>query len=398
MAVDHPPRPVVAPVPVRTRRRWSALHPVDWLLVVCVLGVAYVGADLPGHVQPGDLPLAVAALLGLRVLGRDGHNPFATPLRRVVRWLWLLGLAVVLSFSEIGLPSWALTQATRDLVAPVVLLAIAALCWTRREVAGNLTIVWAVTAVPVALSTLRGQGSGLRQIGAFFENPNYTAHYLATSLIVVMSAPMRLTTRLAFAGLYILAMTRTGSFGGFAVLIGWGVYLGLQVSRFLPAPGRLALNLVAVAFVTVFLVAVTQRFETADADFGSGLSSERFDRSSNARLEYWKEAADIVPDHPLGVGAAGLTFRHDLGLSRVGEAHNDLLGFLLAYGVLGLIAFVGICSVLWRALPDRLEVRGFAFGLALSSFTREVINFRHAWLALALLIAVSTVPRRRVRR
>jgi hypothetical protein len=385
---------------VRSRVRWATLEPLDWLLVASVLGVAFVGASLPAHIQPGDLPLAVAVGLGLRVLVRDRANPFATRLRRLLPWSWLLAIAAVLSFGEIGLPSWALEQAARDLIAPIAFLALAALCWNRRVIVGNLTVAWAWAAAAVALSTAVGGSSGLRQIGAFFNNPNYTAHYLATSLLVVICAPMRLTTRLAFASLYLVAMVRTGSFGGFAILIGWGVYLALQLSRVLPPLGRLAVNILGVLFLVVLLVAVTQRFETADADFGSGLSSKRFDRSSQARFEYWGEATHIVPEHPLGVGPGGLTFRTDLGLSRTGEAHNDVLGFLLAYGPIGLIAFVGICTVLWRGLPQRVEVRGYAFGLAVSSFTREVFNFRHAWLALAVLIPLTALPRRgaRVRR
>ena len=390
--IDSPPQS--APWRPRT---WTRLRAADWLLVGCAVGVADVSRELPAHLQLVDVLLAVVFLVGTRIMVGSPENVFARALGRASPWFWLLFVAITLSLLQLGFVGWSLLDTAHDLVALLTFFFMGALLIVRPRALDASLIAWTVMAAVVAVSVTTSN-EALRSTGSFFSNPNYAAHYLGTSLVLLLAAPLPRLVRLGLAAAFLVAMVHTGSFGGFTLPVSSALYLvSARVSHWPVALRRVARLLLAAAVVVV-AVLVVREFSRSDTDLGSGTSAQRFERSRDTRLAIWSDALAEVPGHPLGVGAHGLVERTDLRYAQPGEVHNDYFAFLVEDGVLGLLAVFGICSVMWRLAPPSGLARALLLGVAVSAVTREVVNFRHVWVALALLTVWDSRERMRSRR
>jgi O-antigen ligase len=117
---------------------------------------------------------------------------------------------------------------------------------------------------------------------------------------------------------------------------------------------------VTVAIVAIVLLASTfasqtvrERFASVQTDLTS-LSAGQPDTSTGIRLELWKAAGQLIAEHPvLGLGAHGYrlampTMAKEGVLTPtaaeygMGEVHNQVLAYFVDYGLLGLLAILGV--------------------------------------------------------
>ncbi len=348
-------------------------------------GAAFLSVHLPLNLAPGDVFLALLLALGVGALLRHEGGPFAAVLGRSVPLLWLLTVGSVVSLLGVGFPLWALDHALRDFLSLVSFAIIGAYVWGRRRIADDVMLVCATTGVVVAISTILATGGSVRQAGALFRNPNYAAHFIATAVVVTAYSRLRIGTKVLAIAIMILGMIPTGSFGGLSVLVGAVAVVPYRRLHVLGPGLRALVRLILVVLLAFFALKGATAFETSDVDLGRGADSARFSRSSSTRVIIWEDALGQLGTHPMGVGPRGMAKRDDLVLRHQAESHNDYVGFLTEQGPLGFVAFLGIAFVIWRSLPAGGAARQLFVGLALSGVFREVVNFRHVWLALVLL-------------
>jgi len=262
---------------------------------------------------------------------------------------------------------------------------IGAYVWERRSITDDVMTAWTIVGVVVAASTLVASGTGLRQAGFLFKNPNYAAHFIATAVVVTAYSRLKRRTKIAAIGLMLLGIAPTGSFGGASVVVAAFAVVPYRRMRVFGPGLRTVARIILVLCLVLLTVRGAAAFEISDVDLGRGASSERFSRSSSSRIVIWEDALGQLGTHPMGVGPDGIARRDDLVLRQQAETHNDYVGFLTEQGPLGFVAFLGICLAVWKTLPAGGAGRQLMIGFALSATFREVVNFRHVWLALALL-------------
>lgn len=378
--------------PLSRRERRAVL-----LFGIAIAGSAVLTAGLPLNLAPADPFIGVILVLGLTAMFRGEGGPFRNVIHRSAPFVWLLALASAVSLFGVGFALWAVDHGTRDLLSLFAFGVFGSYLWSRRRVVDRLLYVFVATGVVVALSALASSGGALRQSGALFRNPNYTAHFLATVIILAAYAKLRSRTKLVVIVVMLTGILTTGSFGGASLLLGSAVVLPYRRLALFGPGARTIARLVLVLFVGYLVIVGLSNFTESDADLGSGLSSDRLERSSGTRFEIWMDAVSQLPEHPGGVGPRGLVARESIESDKRHESHNDYVAFLAETGPLGLVAFLGISTVIWRTLPSGGSARVLMIGFAVTSLSREIVNFRHVWLALVLLALLDLQERDRGR-
>lgn len=384
----------VRPAPVSSTRLagMRSQRAARTLLCVTIVLSVYIQLGLPLNVAPADLTLALLLLLGVRSLIQRDGGPFDPLFRRLLPAVWLLAIATVLGMTGFGVRSWALDHGTRDLMSVLTFVTLGAYLWSRRLLLSHAFVAFAGAGCLVSVSTLLAQG-GLR-VGGVFKNPNYAAHFLATAAAMVVFAPWRRSVKAPIVAFLLLGIVPTGSFGGVSVFAGVLVVLAFRQSERLGPQLAVILRIVLALAVGWMVLQAATAFEEGDYDLGSGASSQRFDRSSDTRFTLWGDALALLDDHPLGIGPRSYKLRDDIEKQHRGEVHNDYVSFAVEQGPLGLVAFLWILAMLWRFMPRLGAARALAFGFALSGVFREVVNFRHVWLALVVLAIADLEARR----
>jgi len=177
--------------------------------------------------------------------------------------------------------------------------------------------------------------------------------------------------------------------------------LSLFLGREMKARTRLAWlvgGVLVLALAGVALYEVNQRFLEIASDVQQFDNGHLKDTSVGIRMQLWQAALHIFREHPwLGIGLAN--FRdalHDLAAQGVitqfvaenfGEPHNDLLGALAGYGLLGLVSMMALywlpAAWFYRRLqtvsPDmRAAVRiGLLLCLGYTAFSLTEMMFRN---------------------
>lgn len=376
----------------RQHGSWRAHRVARNLFCLTVVLAVYVQLGLPFNVAPADVPLAAMLLLGVRALGRREGGPFDRLFWRQVPAMWLLGIATVLSMTEIGIEGYAVDHGLRDMLSLLTPVLLGAYLWPRRGLLRHGFTAFAVAGAFVAVGALVG-GDGLRAASTF-NNPNYAAHFLATAIVVVLFAPWRWVVKIPVCAFLVVGMFPTGSFGGSVVVAGALIVVVFRQSDRLGTHAGAVVKVLLALIVGWMLIQGATAFEEGDYDLGSGASSARFDRSRDTRLTLWGDGIVRLEEHPLGVGPRAFKLREDLERRHRGEIHNDYVSFFVEQGPLGLLAMLWILVTLWRLMPRQGPARALAFGFALSAVFREVVNFRHVWLALVLFV-ICDLDRRR---
>lgn len=158
-------------------------------------------------------------------------------------------------------------------------------------------------------------------------------------------------------------------------------------------------------FMLVFIHSIDSRWHDAIQDVFSFLRNKP-DTDVGLRMVFWDSAFHIIYLHPLfGIGP-GSFVSYTKGLMLSGaipiiprntwdqiEPHNSFLAYATSYGLIGLILFVGLLSVLFRrAWESRNSALGFFQLVMISSFIvgsfSDVMIFRFAVVA-PFMVAMS---------
>ncbi|SUA91869.1 O-antigen ligase family protein [Pandoraea pulmonicola] len=187
---------------------------------------------------------------------------------------------------------------------------------------------------------------------------------------------------------------------------------------------RVTITIVAVVLLasTFASQTVRERFASVQTDLTS-LSAGQPDTSTGIRLELWKAAGQLIAEHPvLGLGAHGYrlampTMAKEGVLTPtaaeygMGEVHNQVLAYFVDYGLLGLLAILGVyigpaCFFIRAArlshsprahraaLMGLMTAVAFAvFGLTVETFNLKVtVAFYATMLSLFAAFANTTEP------
>ncbi len=398
-----------------------------WLsiLLLCLLPLERI--MLPFSLKVADMALVLLTLHGLVRAWRT-HQRLVVPLLLPI-WLILLSSAfatmvgfahpdsVLAIVQEVYLFTWFIVLAN-------VLKGLPSSSLDR------LMKIWSVIALAEATATVMGMlrigpslfytsfftdspdevriisAGGLTRAVGTYVNPNAVAAYLSTSFFVLLATCWPVWLRSVF-GMWLLAgMAATGSMGasvstigGLAILVvaysviknrqaalSWGVVVGMGL-------GALFVVLLILDFGPSLLSAI-------GLDTSSGLLAltvGRLPHSVGGRLARAENSWPIYNLHPWGTGPAGLA---SLGLS----LHNDYLAFLFERGPAGLVGWLWLVGTV-LLVPLRVACRladrhhcwqAWALGAgflaaAMNAFSHEVSHFRHVWLLMAFLFAVSYI-------
>jgi O-antigen ligase len=156
----------------------------------------------------------------------------------------------------------------------------------------------------------------------------------------------------------------------------------------------LAVGLIFVAVVSLFLLSPggdSVSVGNGTWQINSSISSTRLDKSQGSRFQLWGDAWNAFAKEPLGVGPDGVHQRQIAILNgHPLEIHNDALGYLVERGVLGLIGFIGLWVVIWRAARKGGLARMFIVGALVQGVFRETFHYRHMWLIIAVAFVIDS--------
>jgi O-antigen ligase len=220
---------------------------------------------------------------------------------------------------------------------------------------------------------------------------NYAAHFLGVGLLLTLYLPIKLPFRVVLAGALFVGILQTGSFGGLALLAGFVAYWLWTRQDLVAGNSRFVIRALIVLAIAVLVPIAEVRLGESGLGVGSGFESDRYERSSDGRREMFERGVQSAIKNPWGVGPG--QYRDITDSGGTPEMHNDALNFLLENGLIGLIGIVGI---IWKIAGSTSQgglARIMLTGLILSSFGRQTWNFRHAWVALAIAIALDQAQR-----
>jgi len=365
---------------------------------VLALGVFATGFGKPtlvSNVTLGDLAaIVLIGLLAVQVYIRD-HKVGAAA-HALLPSFGLIMLGSLVGALHVGLAPWIVDDLVRDIA--VALTFLAALDVLLRQ--GQPALRWASIALSAAVVIVGAElvvshGSLLRA-SATFPNPNVAGHFLATGMIAVLGLPLGRPVRLLVFTVGGIGLVQTASFGavlqvglGLGALALWGLRAKLA-SR--PQLWRAACALGIVAGIGLSFIASTALPQDNQS---TGLSTQRFDRSSSGRFDLWRTGLRIFAKEPLGIGS------HSSGAlallpNEQQELHNLPLAYLVERGPIGLCGLIVLAVALWRLAPKASVSRALLLGFGISSLFREPSHYRHVWLVLALILVADRSARRGV--
>jgi hypothetical protein len=369
---------------------------VDILLVAAAFGTALLRPRLPRNLALVDGLLLVINVVAARGLVKR-NNLGGEMFRRLLPWIWLLLIASFLALYGVGVPLWAVDTLARIVLAPVTFCSVLVLMSGRPDTVDRtrkaMLAAGALAAVSILLAAQAGPDT--RQAGDTFRNANYAAHFIVTSIILLLGAQrVRGWIRWALAILFLAALAKTGSFGGIIQLLAATSFLLWRVGHKNPPLVRAAIRVVTLVLLLFIAAWSYTTISSAKFDAGSGLSSSRLDKSEGTRLDLWKAGLAEFRHHPMGLGPGGYSARLSGAQGLKTEIHSDPLAFLVEQGVLGLIAVIGLVAVLWRASGPGGRARLLLVAFGVAAITRQTFTYRHVWLALAVTMATDLNARR----
>jgi O-antigen ligase len=238
-----------------------------------------------------------------------------------------------------------------------------------------------------------------RSIGTFL-NPNMASSYLGLSFFLLLQPYARMSKLLTnlFGFIMLGGILATKSLAG---LIGF--FFVITVMMILYWYRSRNFNIIKLLTTILIIVLVSLVIYSKIAKIPN--LSDRFQRSSYARINILKTGLDTFIKNPLGFGIGPAGFREvgpkiELTNNRVinMELHSDWLSFLVERGIFG---FLGLVLLFWAIGKMLFEITKhvnsqqevlwaiglcgmFIFTLSFS-LTHEVLHFRHIWCAFALI-------------
>ena len=399
----------------------------DLYLVAAAMLLPFARPAGPGGLSVLDVlnAVALAVFLGA-ALRRRAH----------VRFLFALPMLVIFTRSLLAVTNAVSVSASCvsmlvDAYLYLWVVILVALLSRRGDLAG-VRVAWLAAASAVALGSLAAAfaarqlslwnlltARGPRLSGAF-PNANMFADYLVFSVFIALGliGRVRAGILLASLGLLGLALLSTKSNGGMVSLsAGLAVwfparawYGGLEGSRL---AGRVALALAPLLLAGLLI---------SESGPGSSLVRRvqehsflaRISHSSASRRDIWRPLERSYVKSPLGLGPGNSAFqkveigereRPDSFLSK--EAHNDYLAYAVERGPIALLAMLAWTGQVFgmalaaRVRPGRqpadarrdaallASFLGALVATSLHSMVIEKLHFRHVWLFLGLVCAVT---------
>jgi O-antigen ligase len=335
-----------------------------FLIVLVVVASTRPGAE--GGAAPVDLILIVAAAhasFGVMAKPRLAELDHVVVGALVGAWVYLV-VAAGYSLMPDAYPFKLLIDAFSLGYFFVLLL----LCHqvdlvSRRVVWHGIVIASAVLLVTVLLDpAVRPAGS--------MANPNLTGTWFGAMLLALVATgyPARSLPRLSALLIPTTGLFLTQSYSAWLSVIAGIVYLTVRLR---------ALWVRVLAITVVAIIASTWSKLISYLPI-----TDRTDRSSTGRYNIWSGAIDVWQQHPWGVGYGGFA---RLPLARGRETHNDYLALLVETGIVGLIAWVIFLGLLYRVAGP--AGRTMVIFVAINAGFHNVINYRHLWIALAVVFA-----------
>lgn len=358
-----------------TKQRRALIYFPGLLFACLLLGTLFVNIG-PDNVSPVDMLLVLITVLYVPlVIGIDNLR-FQQFFRFVglpfLGYLVVGGVLIVLTdvsplqwlkdgfsflYFFVGLALLLKVRRAPSLAPPFFALAVALLL---------------LAAAVVSQGGDRGTG--------FLPNPNLTGMWFtgAAMTMLISGRPRPLIVRVPLIGVAVYGILQTSSFGATSAFVAGAIFWAVsRRSKSLlvdiAATGvAVVIGLLALPFVEPFMRLGTEGIEGRSA----GSADERF--------LIWREAIQVWKSHPFGVGPGGFEGHSTSFGVVVQETHNDLLGVLVDYGVIGLVLF-GFGAVALFLLSAR--ARPLVVSMAVMSFSHSTLNFRNSWIFLALLVA-----------
>lgn len=303
-------------------------------------------------------------------------------------WLWLILVGSVLGTFAARSVENSVVQILRDAYAFSIFFAVAFWLWmkphTWRPMVAGLFLVATVCSVMIIVD------GGRRPAGTFL-NPNYAGSFLAAVLILLLLVGFKVSRWwVLLVPVMGLAILYTASFGALTMLgtafLAW-LWLGRSGG---PVVRRLAVTGVLIAAAACALsFGLFGAIGQSDQANEGNLGTDRLAYSSQTRTFIWRSGLELLPEHPLGVGPDAV--RNERLVLGGLELHNDPLAYLVERGPIGLVGLVGFGACLWRSSPKRGISRVLMLAFAVSSLTRDVLNFRHLWIILAVALIYDLV-------
>jgi len=367
---------VVLPLEMTVADGWAALAlPLCWIVL----------ARQPRPVRLPYLPVFLLILFATVLASALSADPAAgivAAFKDTYLYVWMLTLAAVLERVD-----------ARDYRALLIAWCAGAFL--------NAALIVAEFAHPPLLAALNGAVAGVdasqdsyRPSGLMI-NSNAAAFFQVLSFVPLIVLKPRPAILVPLIVLSTAAILGTGSLAA-ALALASGLAVGLVVVLIFSADTATVAGLVRRSLVAAGLSLAAMALL---ASAGPGLEEHlrsvswgRGERSAEGRFEIWHRGSDtLLSDTPLwGLGPD--RFRQIEG----SEMHNDLLGFAVERGVLGLL---GLCLLgamaavrgvnLFRLERARGRLRAAVFPAAVAatiatSMTHEVFHSRALWLVLAL--------------
>lgn len=233
------------------------------------------------------------------------------------------------------------------------------------------------------VSTLIDAIAGAPRPDGLFYNPNLTGSWFAGAFvaILVLGYPRRLLYRVGALTMCLAGILLTSSMGALGAALAGATYFLISKTP-IRTMWKVALGVPA-ALTALLLIPSLDRFLFLSASEGT----TRFDESADGRLEIWVQGFRTWIDNPLGLGPGGFSDSDAAAMTLQGaEAHNDYLGILVDYGILGLIVWLFVLAGLFAIAG---KARPLVIFLAVTSLFHSALNFRHSWILLALGLAAA---------
>jgi O-antigen ligase len=379
-------------------------------VIVLLLALPLKFAMLPLNMSVADGWAACALPLCWVVLLRQGRG---MRLPYLPAFLLILGATFLASLYSAD-PAAGLVVAVQDAYLYVWMITLAAVfenvdardqrallsAWCAGAGLSALLIV-AQFAHPPLLTLVRdlvgggGAEETLYRPSGLMANSNAAANFHVWSLLPLILLRPRTEVFAALILLNTAAVLCTGSLGA-AVALASGVAAGVTVLLLFSPDVRTvaSLTLRSILAATVVLLALVLLMSGGSelSERLQSVSVARGERSADGRFELWQRGADaLLSDLPV-VGMGPDRFRQVEG----SELHNDILGFAVERGLLGLLGLgllfgsaVVRSVTLFRLERARGRLRAAVFPAALAavlaaSLTHEIFHSREVWLMLAV--------------
>lgn len=357
------------------------------LVIATVFGVALIKQlRLPFNASPVDIVMAVIIMARAPALSRWVGSSGAT-LRRILPFVWLFVLGTLISLFTAGINADIIMTVTKNALPFLAFFAL----WSVLEERPRLLPIahWSYIGASFVVVVTVLTDTSYRAGGVL--NANYAAHFLGIGILLALALPILLVFRLVLIAPMLLGILQTGSFGGLAMLSGFVAYWLWTRKDLITGNSRFLLRALIVLLIVIVVPIAEARLASDGLGVGSGFEASRYERSSNGRLEMYERGLQSAVQNPWGVGPG--QYEDDFSTSATPEMHNDGLSFLLENGLIGFVGIVGIIWNIGRSAPQGGLTRILLTGLILTSLSRQTWNFRHAWVALAIVIVLDQTQR-----